>query len=61
LIGAQPREITFTSCAAEINNAAIHAVLKTNPGKRHIVISAVEYSSVPNYCMALEKGSFPVT
>jgi len=28
LIGAQPREIVFASCAAESNNAAIHAVLK---------------------------------
>ena len=28
LIGAQPREIIFTSCAPESNNAAIHAALK---------------------------------
>jgi cysteine sulfinate desulfinase/cysteine desulfurase-like protein len=41
LIGAQPREIIFTSCATESNNAAIHAALKVNPGKRHIVTSAV--------------------
>ena len=34
---AQPREIIFTSCATESNNAAIHAALKANPGKRHIV------------------------
>ena len=34
---AQPREIFFTSCATESNNAAIHAALKANPGKRHIV------------------------
>lgn len=61
LNGAQPREIIFTSCATESNNAAIHAALKANPGKRHIVTSAVEHSSVPNYCMALEKDSFPVT
>lgn len=35
LIGATPPEITFTSCATESNNAAIHAALKANPCKRH--------------------------
>lgn len=53
LIGAQPREIIFTSCATESNNAAILAALKTT-GKRHIVTSAVEHSSVLNLCRALE-------
>ena len=54
LIGASGREIVLTSCATESNNAAIHAALKANPGKRHIVTSAVEHSSVLNYSMALE-------
>src|SRR6266567_6244322 len=36
LIGAQSRDVIFTSCATESNNAAIHAALKANPGKRHI-------------------------
>src|SRR4026208_1520461 len=49
LVGAQPREIIFTSCATESNNAAIHAALEANPGKRHIVTSEVEHSSVLNY------------
>ena len=35
LIGAQAREVIFTSCATESNNAAIHAALKANSGKRH--------------------------
>ena len=61
LIGAHPLEIIFTSCATESNNAAIHAALKANPGKRHIITSAVEHSSVLNYCMALEKESYRVT
>jgi cysteine desulfurase len=45
LIGARSMEIVFTSCATE-NNTAIHAALKANPPKRHIVTSAVEHSSV---------------
>jgi cysteine desulfurase len=61
LIGAQPREVIFTSCATESNNAAIHAALKANPNKQHIVTSAVEHSSVLNYCMALEKDGYRVT
>jgi cysteine desulfurase len=55
LIGAHARDVIFTSCATESNNAAIAAALKANPGKRHIVTSQVEHSSVLNYCMALEK------
>jgi cysteine sulfinate desulfinase/cysteine desulfurase-like protein len=56
LIGASGREIIFTSCATESNNAAIHAALKANPGKRHIVTSAVEHSSVLNLCHALRSS-----
>lgn len=61
LVGAQPREIIFTSCGTESNNAAIHAALQVNPGKRHVVTSAVEHSSVLNYCLALEKEGYRVT
>jgi cysteine desulfurase len=61
LIRAHAREIIFTSCATESNNAAIHAAMKANPGKRHIVTSTVEHSSVLNYCMALEKEGYQVT
>ena len=61
LIGAHPLEIIFTSCATESNNAAIHAALKANLGKRHIVTSAVEHSAVLNYCIALEKEGCRVT
>jgi cysteine desulfurase len=61
LIGAHPMEVIFTSCATESNNAAIHAALKANPSKRHIITSVVEHSSVLNYCMALEKEGYRVT
>lgn len=61
LIGARAMEIMFTSCATESNNAAIHAALKANPKKRHIVTSAVEHSSVLNYCTELAKEGYRIT
>src|ERR1700692_1719519 len=61
LLGANPREILFTSCATESNTAAIHGALKANPAKRHIITSMVEHSSVLNYCAALEKDGVRVT
>ena len=61
LIGAHAMEIIFTSCATESNNAAIHAALKANPEKKHIITSMVEHSSVLNYCVVLEKEGYRVT
>jgi len=61
VIAAHPREVIFTSCGTESNNAAIHAALQSNPQKRHVVTSAVEHSSVFNYCMALERRGYQVT
>ncbi len=61
LVGAHAMEIIFTSCATESNNAAIHAALRANPKKKHIITSMVEHSSVLNYCMALEKEGYRVT
>ncbi len=61
LIGASPREVIFISCGTESNNAALNAALEANPGKRHIVTSAVEHSSVLNYCKAMEKRDYRVT
>jgi len=61
LCGASPREIVFTSCGTESNNTAINAALKSNPKKRHVITSAVEHSSVLNYCAALERENVRVT
>ena len=59
LIGAHPHEIIFTSCGTESNNTAIHAALKAT-GKRHVVTSVVEHSSVLNFCKSLERDGYPV-
>ncbi len=61
LIGSYAGEILFTSCATESNNAAIHAALKAQPEKKHLVTSAVEHSSVLSYCKALESEGLRVT
>ena len=61
LIGAPSRDVIFTSCATESNNAAIHAALKARPRKGHVITSAVEHSSVLSYCKALEGDGFRVT
>ncbi len=47
LIGAQPQEIVFTGCATESNNLALLGVARAMPpGKRHLVVSAVEHPAV---------------
>ncbi len=61
LIRARRSELIFTSCATESNNAAIRAALKANLGKRHIITSGVEHSSVLRHCMALQKSGYRVT
>src|SRR5882757_7988231 len=61
LINADPREIIFTSCGTEGNNSAIHSALVGQPGKRHIVTTAVEHSATLKFCQHLEKRGFEVT
>jgi cysteine desulfurase len=60
LIGAYAGEVIFTSCGTESNNTAIYAALK-GTGKRHIITSMVEHSSVLNYCKTLEREGYRVT
>jgi cysteine desulfurase len=56
LLGAaSPREILFTGSGTESNNTAIHAALMSRPGKRHLITSQVEHSSVLTYCRYLEQ------
>ncbi len=61
LIGARPDEIIFTSGGTEADNAAIHGLLGANPGKRHVVVSAVEHHAVIEQCEALEQQGVEVT
>ena len=61
LIGAEPREIVFTSCGTESNNAALQSALATQPAKRHILTTSVEHPAILNHCEWLRKQSFEVT
>jgi cysteine desulfurase len=62
LIGADPKEIIFTSGATEADNLAIKGIAdfyQTN-GK-HIVTSKIEHKAVLDPCRELERQGFEVT
>jgi len=61
LIGAEPKEIVFTSCGTESNNAVLQSALATQPGKRHILTTAVEHSAIVKHCEWLQKQGCEVT
>lgn len=61
LINADPREVIFTSCGTESNNAAIHSALVTHPKQRHLVTTSVEHSANINYGEFLKKQGYEVT
>lgn len=74
LIGAEAREIYFTSCGSESDNMALKGLayqnarkgsdptsLITSPQKNHIITSKIEHPAILNTCHALEKQGFEVT
>ncbi len=61
LIGAEPREVLFTSCGTESNNTAWNSALMTQPGKRHVVTTAVEHSANLKFAEALQRRGCEVT
>ena len=62
LIGAEDKEIIFTSGATESNNIAIRGAVQRKKKKgNHIIISAVEHMSVVNTCKDLQREGFEVT
>jgi cysteine desulfurase len=61
LINAEPREIIFTSCGTESNNSALHSALVSQPGKRHVLTTAVEHSANLQFCEYLKKRGYETT
>jgi cysteine desulfurase len=62
LIGARPVELVFTGCATEANNLALMgAALAMPPGKRHLVVSAVEHPAVMAPAQQLRKQGWELT
>ena len=55
LLGCAPGEIVFTSCGTESNNTAINSALQLDPGRQHIVTTAVEHSAIRKHCEQLAK------
>lgn len=62
LVGADPREIVWTSGATESDNLAIKGVARAFVERgRHIVTSQIEHKAVIDSCRQLEREGFEVT
>ena len=63
LIGAEPREIVFTSGGSEADNQAIRSAAEAGAkkGKRHIVSDEIEHHAVLHTLKRLEREGFEVT
>ena len=63
VIGAQPREIYFTSGGSEADNQALvsAAALGAKKGKKHIISTAFEHHAILHTLKKLEKEGFEVT
>ncbi|MDR1465869.1 MAG: aminotransferase class V-fold PLP-dependent enzyme [Oscillospiraceae bacterium] len=62
-LGADPKEITFTSGGSEADNQAIFSAAMAGAarGKQHIVSSAIEHHAVLYYLASLQTQGFDVT
>ena len=55
LLGVNSEDIIFTSGSSEANSSAIKGVCFAQPGKKHIVTTNVEHSSILNACLQMER------
>lgn len=62
LIGAETKEVIFTSGATEATNLAIKGVFETYPGKgNHIITTNIEHKAVLDTCKSLENKGAEIT
>jgi len=61
LLGCEPKEVLFTSCGTESNNAAIHSALTLDPDKQHVITTRVEHSAIMKQGEWLAKRGYEVT
>ena len=62
LIGAQPREIVFTSGGTESDNTALRGVATYNRSRgNHIITTSIEHPAVLRSCEQLEKEGYRVS
>lgn len=62
LIGANPKEIFFTSGATECNNISVKGVMRFyRDKKRHVVTTQTEHKCVLDSCRYLQQEGFEVT
>lgn len=62
LIGADPKEIIFTSGATESNNMALKGIARFyREKKRHIITTQTEHKCVLDSCRWLQNEGFDVT
>lgn len=62
LIGAEPKEIVFTSGATEADNLAIKGVIETYASKgNHIITCNIEHKAVLDSCKHLEKSGVEIS
>lgn len=60
LIGAEPKEIVFTGCGTEANNAVLHFLADAVGKGKRIITSQIEHSSILRVCEELEKRGYLV-
>lgn len=62
LIGAEDREIYFTSCGTEADNWAVIGAARAKKSKgNHIITTSIEHHALMHTCEFLEKEGFQVT